>query len=384
MIGSGGIERLTHLKLSYVNSLLILGMLFSFYAFLPSVTQGSQGAKAKWICPDKGGKLIWGVKGGVVFAVWPTAFRKEGVGGPRGLFRIGYECDGKMKLVNFVAVEPIVGNKRGFSELEPSSVVEEDKPTRLRRGKFIWPSSEYPPRDVENRANTIEGMRRLSAPGWFSHPSPGVEQLNVVLDVEKFNNGAHPWIVASIRSDQPREVIFAIHAAPDSAPIRSCILTATMGNYIRARHLWLRDRVVCSKTLWPDPVAAGVGPVGFTRPEFFEESSMFRLRDGSLIVLITTDEDDPSKVVAKPANWHYRGLKVTQYWRAYPHQEHPLRIRVNGRFTYWMSRSPIPNGVAYENFELMRDYFDGQRFIFGVTELSPTQFEFTGEPPGPP
>ncbi len=174
----------------------------------------------------------------------------------------------------------------------------------------------------------FEGMRRLSAPGWFSHPSPGVGQLNVVLDVEKFNNGAHPWIVASIRSDQPREVIFAIHAAPDSAPIRSCILTATMGNYIRARHLWLRDRVVYSKTLWPDPVAAGVGPVGFTRPEFFEESSMSRLRDGSLIVLITTDEDDPSKVVAKPANWHYRGLKVTQYWRAYPHQEHPLRIRV--------------------------------------------------------
>jgi hypothetical protein len=32
--------------------------------------------------------LIWGVKGGVVFAVWPTGFRKEGVGGPRGLFRI--------------------------------------------------------------------------------------------------------------------------------------------------------------------------------------------------------------------------------------------------------------------------------------------------------
>jgi hypothetical protein len=81
--------------------------------------------------------------------------------------------------------------------------------------------------------------------------------------------------------------------------MQSCILTATMGNYIRARHFWLRDRVVYSETLWPDPVTAGVEPVGFTRPEFFEESSMLRLRDGSLVVMITTDEDNPSKVVAK-------------------------------------------------------------------------------------
>jgi len=384
MTRSGRTDRQANLRSSYVNSFLILGMIFSFFGYLPSVTRGSQEAKTEWICPDKEGKLIWGVRGGVVFAVWPTGFQKKGVGGPRGLFRIGYERNGTMALVNFVAVEPIVGNKRGFSELEPSSVVEEDKPTRLRRGKFIWPSSEYPPQDVDNRTNTIEDMRRLAEPGWFSHPSPGVEQLNVAFDIEKFNNGAHPWIVASIRSDQPQEVIFTIHAAPDSAQMQSCILTATMGNYIRARHLWLRDRVVYSKTLWPDPVTAGVGPVGFTRPEFFEESSMFRLRDGSHIVLITTDEDDPSKVIAKPAHWRYRGRKVTQYWRARAHQDHPLRIRVNGRFAYWMSRSPIPNGVAYENFELMQDYFDGQQFIFGVTELSPTQFEFTGKPPEPP
>jgi hypothetical protein len=381
MIRGGGIERLTHLRPSYVNSFLILGMLFSFFDCFPPVARGSQETGSEWIRPETAGKLIWGVKGGIVFSVWPTGIQKEGLGGPRGLFRIGYERDGAMALVNFVAVEPIVGNKRGFSELELSSVVDEDMPTRLRRGKFIWPSSEHPPQAVDNRPGTIEDMRSLLSPGWLTCPSTGVEQLNVAFDVEKFNNGAHPWIVASIRSDQPREVIFRIHAAPDSAPMRSCILTATMGNYIRARHLWLRDRLVYTKTLWPNPVAAGVGPVGFTRPEFFEETSMLRLRDGSLIVLVTTDEDDPSKVMAKPSHWRYRGRKVTQYWRAHPHQEHPLRIRVNGRFTYWMSRSPIPNGVAYENFELVQDYFDGQGFIFGVTELSPTQFDLTTEPP---
>jgi hypothetical protein len=49
-----------------------------------------------------------------------------------------------------------------------------------------------------------------------------------------------------------------------------------------------------------------------------------------------------------------------------------------------MSRSPIPNGVAYENFELVQDYYDGQQFVFGITESSPTQFDLTVEPPKPP
>jgi len=381
MIRSGVTRRLTHWRPSCVNSFIILGMAFGLFHCLPSFVQGAQVAQAEWIRAAEGGALIWGVKGGVVFAVWPSGFREVGLGGPRGLFRIGYERDGKMTLVNFIAVEPIVEGKRGFSELEPSSVIKQDQPIGLRRGKFIWPLSEYPPADPAKRASTSEEMRRLSVPGWFSRPSPGVEQLNVTFDVERFNNGAHPRIVASIRSDQPQEVTFTIHAAADSAPMESCILTATMANYIRARHLWLCDRVVYSKTLWPDPVTAGVGPIGFTPAKFFEESSLCRLRNGSLIVMLTTDEDDPSKIVPKPAHWHYQGRKVTQYWRAYPHKEHPLRIRVNGRFTYWMSRSPIPNGVAYENFELIQDYFDGQKFIFGVTELSPTQFDLTAEPP---
>jgi hypothetical protein len=220
----------------------------------------------------------------------------------------------------------------------------------------------------------------MRVPGWISHPSPGIEQLNVTFEVEKFNNGAHPRIVVSIRSDRPAELILAVHAAPDSAAMQSCILTATMGNYIRARHLWLRDRVVESRSLWPDPVAAGVGRIGFTRPEFFEQESMSCLEDGSLIAAITTDEDDPSQVIPELANWRYQGRKVTQYWRAHPHDEHPLSVRVNGRFTYWMSRTPIPNGVAYENFELVQDYFDGQQFIFGITESSPKRLNLLAQP----
>ena len=384
MAQNGVTRRRMHSRPSCINPLIILGAIFGLLGCFPSVLGSAQPTKTEWIRAVDRHTLVWGVKGGIVFAVWPSGLGTEGVGGPRGLFRVGYERDGRTTLVNFIAVEPIIKGKRGFSELELSSVIKQDGPVTLRRGKFIWPYSEYPPSNARNRANTVEDMQHLSIPGWFSHPSAGVEQLNVAFEVEKFSNGAHPWIVASIRSDTPQEVTFTIHAAPDSAPMESCILTATMGNYIRARQLWLHDRVVYSKTLWPDPVTAGVGPVGFTSPAFFEESSMCRLRNGSLIVMLTTDEDDPSKIVPTPAHWHYQGCKVTQYWRASPHKEHPLRIRVNGRFTYWMSRSPIPNGAAYENFELVQDYFDAQQFVFGITESSPTQFELTAELPNPP
>jgi len=341
---------------------------------LPSVNRASEPPHSKWIRAEQG-RLIWGIKGGIVLAVWPSGFHSQGAGGPRGLFRLGYERDGKMVLVNFVAVEPIVANKRGFSELEPSSIPRQAVLPRQKRGKFFWPASEYPPAFVKEKAATIEQMRQLSAPGWLSQPSPGIEQINIAFDIEKFSNGAHPWIIASIRNDRPDEVIFTIHAAPDSAPMQKCILTATMGNYIRARQLWLRDRVVYSKKLWPDPATAGVKAIGFTRPEFFGEDSMRRLKDGSLVVMITTDEDDPSKAIPQPAFWHYQGLKVTQCWKAHPHKEHPLRVKVNGRFTYWMSNNAIPNGVAYENFELVQDYYNGQQFVFGITACSPDRFE---------
>lgn len=95
MIRSGMTGRFTHLRPSYVNSFLVLGMVFGLFGYLPSVIGGSQGTQTEWIRPAEGGRLIWRVKGGVVLAVWPSGFRGEGVGGPRGLFRIGYERAGR-------------------------------------------------------------------------------------------------------------------------------------------------------------------------------------------------------------------------------------------------------------------------------------------------
>jgi hypothetical protein len=76
--------------------------------------------------------LVWGVEGGLQFALHPGGFTK-GDGGPRGLIRIGYPTlmNGGYDLINFIAVEPIVNKSKGFSELEKSS--SEGKP-----GKLFW------------------------------------------------------------------------------------------------------------------------------------------------------------------------------------------------------------------------------------------------------
>ena len=72
--------------------------------------------------------------------------------------------------------------------------------------------------------------------------------------------------------------------------------------------------------------------------------------------------------------WQYRGEKVTQYWRKPAAELHDdLQCAVNGRYTYWMSRRPLPGGVAYENFELTESFRDGQQFIFGVTRRAPAE-----------
>ena len=46
-------------------------------------------------------------------------------------------------------------------------------------------------------------------------------------------------------------------------------------------------------------------------------------------------------------------------------------MAVNGRFTYWLSRQPIPGGIAFENFEMRERFHDGQRFVFGITRRTP-------------
>lgn len=294
---------------------------------------------------------VWGLRGGLLFAIPPGGFT-WGDGGPRGLIRIGSPTliNGQYDLINFIAIEPVVGKARGLSELEKSRI-------DGKQGKLFW-------------AGTRPATDAVSAkhhPGAISSLQPGVEELTVPLQVEKFANGAHVRLVLSQRGDAPDELRLRVDAEPDSAPMESCILTATMGNKARTRQLWLQDGVVSSLKIFSDYA----GP-DFTAHAFFPLARLPRNSVGDALVAITTDEADPASATGLSRFWQYRGAKVTQYWRK-PAAElnDSLRCAVNARFKYWMSQNPIPGGLAYENFELVEKFKDGQTFIFGLTRRAP-------------
>jgi hypothetical protein len=275
---------------------------------------------------------LWGLRGGLLWALPPGGFR--GAGGPRGLIRLGYptSTNGGYELINFVAVEPIVNGRRGFSELERSALDQ-------TQGKRIWAIAETHPAPATSQTVLV--------PGRLSEPSPGVQQLDVTLRIEPFDNGARVRLAVTQRSDAPEEVQFAVHTDAGSAPLEYCILTATMGNKARTRLLWLKDEAVNSLQLYSEYRGDGFAP-----HRVYPLDRLARMVSGDVLVAVTTNEDDPTAVFPFPGRrlWYYGGCKVTQYWKK-PRGtvQDDLQVAVNARYTYWQTRRPIPGGVAFEN-----------------------------------
>lgn len=298
---------------------------------------------------------VWGVRGGLLWAVAPAGFRG---GEPRGLIRLGYPVLPKRRydLINFIAIEPIVGGHRGFSELERSQL-------DGTAGKRMW--AEGPSGAQTNNF----------VPGEIRELSGGQQELRVNLHIEKFENGAHVRLLVCQRGDRPDEIELSVFQEPDSAPLEYCILTATMGNMARARQLWLRHEIVSSLKVYP-----GYGGTGFAPHHEYPLSRLHRTTAGRVLVALTNDEDDPAAVYPFPHSelWHYAGCKVTQYWAKEAGAfRDDLQAVVNARYTYWQSSQPIPGGVAFENFELRERFYDGQKFIFGITRQTPQDLGFT-------
>ncbi len=328
------------------------------------VTGGGVAQAADWV---RAGLItnqpLWGVRGGLLWALPPGGFRAPS--GPRGLIRVGYPIatNGGYELVNFIAVEPIVQGKRGFSELEPSALDQ-------TRGKRIWAVG-------ETNLGPAAPQPTLT-PGRLFQPLPGVEQLDVNVQVEPFDNGARVRLVVSQRSDTPDEIQLTVRTKPGSAPLDYCILTATMCNLARTRLLWLKDEVVSSLRLYPKHKGEGFAP-----HRIYPLDRLARTTAGDVLVAVTTDEDDPASVYPFPDRqlWHYGGSKLTQYWKK-PRgtARDDLHVAVNARYTYWQSRQPIPGGVAFENFELRERFHEGQVFTFGITRKTPAQLGLGGHP----
>lgn len=301
---------------------------------------------------------IWGLRGGLLWAIPPGGFPSPG--GPRGLLRVGYPIasNGACRLVNFIAIEPIVAGKRGFSELEWSQ-------SDQMRGKRIW---------------ALAGTNLISpstlTPGTLVRGAGGVERCEVGLRVERFENGAQVRLVVSQSSFAPDEIGLSIFTEPGSAPLDCCVLSATMGNLARTRLLWLRDEVVGSLELY-----ASHRDDGFAPHQVFALDRLARTAEGDALAALTTDERDPASVFPFPGSerWHYGGFKVTQYWRQRRADvRDDLQAAVNARYTYWQSRQPIPGGVAFENFELRERFCEGQTFVFGITPKTPIQLGLRG------
>ncbi|MGH9914760.1 MAG: hypothetical protein ACRD63_05665, partial [Pyrinomonadaceae bacterium] len=279
-----------------------------------------------------------------------------GIRGPRGLIRVGVpgRSGGEPELINFIAIEPVIkgGGSRfsrmGFSELEMSQL------DSGMRGKRLWVTTT--PGDL-----TTLPVKPQS-----------VERLSVRIEVEPFTaNGAHVYVVASMYSDRPHELELAVYAHEDSAHVEELTVTATMGNYERVRHLWLKDHVIDSRELY-----AGYTGDGFIEKENYPRDEMLMYNDGDALVLATTNEDNPSGVeVTERPWWTYHSIKLTQYWRVPARHIQPdLRVKVNGRRVYWTSHIAVPGGLAFENFEVRQRYVPGQEFVFGLTPKDPSEF----------
>jgi hypothetical protein len=328
----------------------------------------AQDASDKWIRPETAsGSKTWGIHNGIVFSIWPNGVETgdKGTGGPRGLIRVGYEYRGKVYLINYIAIEPVVDGKIEFSEISPSAV-------DGKWGKLFWASDS----ETDNTYNPA-GVSR----GTISHPDPHkpeTEQLTLFVFTEQFLDKANPYLKLSIRSDRPEEIGIEIFNKANSAKMDRCALTATMGNYSRLRLLHLNNEVIDSRKLY-----SGYAGIDFIEKEVYPIDRFLRLKDGSPIAIATSSETlaeltswpTDSVYVAK-RGWRYRpNFKLTQYWRKdAAGYDRSTVLRVNGRTKYWAvaSKDPkqyvdLPGGPAFENFELREPYYAGQKFYYGLT-----------------
>ncbi|RCK68613.1 hypothetical protein DT076_15415 [Desertihabitans brevis] len=297
--------------------------------------------EADWLRPGPADPPRWGHRDGLTVGLSPLP-------GPRGLLRVytPYLGHRPERMVNYVAVEPVTrrGLRRGFSELERSRL--DDEP-----GLTMW-----------------TGDGRLPDPGRLAVVD-GVEVLTVLVRCERFASGAEVDLRVRFRADRPHEVELAAAATATSRPLRSCVLTATMGNYARLRTLRLAGREVHARQLWPWHRGDR-----FTLRASFGLGALPREPDGTAVVAARGDEDDPAGADYEPSvlpHWHWQGERAEQAW-VVPDPHPRLRAQVNGRVTYWASSAPIPGGVAFENLEVREPYRPWRPLVFRVTPLPGT------------
>jgi len=321
----------------------------------------------RWICPAQGRAAMpmWGHAKGIVVGLAPMP-------GPRGLLRIytpylGLETGDVM---NFIALEPIPkgSERRGLSEIEKSTL---DEGTN---GKRFWSSNnnsatsplkaEYPARGIVEKIN-------------------GEETLTLYIFSEPFDNGAKVYVRLRFYETRPYEFELTTYTYGNSVDLDYLITTATMGNKARLRILYLKEDQKLSVDLWPDfkNINHEISSVNDMFQDFaphavFPVKDMIRDHKGNAYFVAAPNEKDYTNTIYAPETregWRFKGTFATQYWiKEKPSEE--LQGLVNGRFVYWgAGRTPIPGGMAYENFELKEPFKNGSGFIFGISPEDPEE-----------
>lgn len=304
-----------------------------------------------WLQPamEQPARPVWGHVNGIQIGLAPMP-------GPRGLLRVytPYLGHPEPVMMNFIAIEPVPSGTeaRGLSELEMSQL-------DGVRGKRFW--------SANDSLATSPGEAESPARGVISGPE-GNQELSVYVFSESFQNGAKVYLRLRFYEQRPYEVEISVSKQVGSVSLDHCIVTATMGNYARLRSLYLEERSESANSLWPD-----YDQTDFAPHAVFSLKDMIRDKKGGAWFIAAPDEKDPVNVQYAPGtneHWKYQGAVATQYW--YCKQLDPrLQGLVNGRIVYWASKSPIPGGIAFENFEMKEPFRNGATFVFGVSPSKP-------------
>ncbi len=308
-----------------------------------------------WIQPVQGKPAmpVWGHANGIIVGLAPLP-------GPRGLIRIytpylDYEFP---EVMNFIAFEPIPGGaeERGYSELEKSSLDKDEW------GKRFWSSDD---------ATAVLPLNEQYPTRGIVEKIDGEETLTLYVFSEPFDNGAKVYARLRFFESRPYEFEITTYKYDGSVNLDYFITSATMGNKARLRTLFFRDKQISSLEIWPD-----YKDIHFTSREYFSQEKMIRDKKGNVYFIAAPDEEDYSQTVFThdtKLHWQYRGKHATQYWIK-ENPDRDLKGVITGRFTYWASEAPIPGGISIENLELNSPFKNGEKFIFGITPLSPQQF----------
>jgi len=332
--------------------------LFALLAALSALAQNETAtppAPSRWLqpSPENGHKLRWGFKDGLSIGLTPNRIR--------GLISIYTPYAGQRpdNNINFFAIEPIPKGetRRGFSELEQSQL--DDK-----KGKRIWTSNDdsdsaREPRETEKPATGIVQIENDE------------ETLTVFFFVEPFRNQAKVYVKAKFYAGKPHEVEITTYARRDSRELANCIVTATMGNYARLRKLHLKNGIKTASEFWPDYKEHAFAP-----HKIIARDRMLTDKNGHPYFIATPDEKNPEAAPHADdtgRRWRYVGKPAVQYWYC-KDPDDTLQGLVNGRVVYWASQTPIPGGISFENFELKKQFRNGDRFVFGITPLSVEDF----------